>query len=48
MSKMPNAKMGVSYTWGGIGYLFEKSIVDLNYNGASDEKNDRKSDGLLR
>ncbi|MDY7393979.1 alkaline phosphatase [Aureibaculum sp. 2210JD6-5] len=36
--QMPNAKVGVSYTWGGIGYLFEKSIVDLNYNGSSDEK----------
>ncbi|WP_117883627.1 alkaline phosphatase [Aureibaculum luteum] len=36
--QLPNAKMGVSYTWNGIGYLFEKSIVDLNYNGASDEK----------
>ena len=36
--QMPNARMGVSYTWGGIGYLFEKSIVDLNYNGTSDEK----------
>lgn len=41
--QMPNAKMGVSYTWGGIGYLFEKSIVDLNYNGASDEKTIEKA-----
>lgn len=41
--QLPNEKMGVSYTWGGIGYLFEKSIVDLNYNGASDEKTIEKA-----
>lgn len=32
----PNAKMGVSYTWGGIGYLFEKNLVDLDFNGKGD------------
>jgi len=36
-AQMPNAKKGVAYSWGGIGYLFEKSLVDLDYNGASDE-----------
>jgi len=41
--QMPNAKMGVSYTWGGIGYLFEKSIVDLNFNGSSDDKTIEKA-----
>lgn len=41
--QMPNERMGVSYTWGGIGYLFEKSIVDLNYNGLSDEKTIEKA-----
>lgn len=32
----PNAKMGVSYTWGGIGYLFEKNLVNLDFNGKGD------------
>lgn len=35
--QMPDAKKGVSYAWGGIGYLFEKNIVDLDYNGESEE-----------
>ena len=34
--QLPNEKKGVVYTWSGIGYLFEKSLVDLNYNGKSD------------
>ena len=34
--QMPNAKKGVSYTWPGIGYLFEKSLVDLDFNGKED------------
>lgn len=34
--QLPNEKKGVAYTWSGIGYLFEKSLVDLNYNGKSD------------
>nr|WP_298416104.1 alkaline phosphatase [uncultured Halomonas sp.] len=33
----PEAKKGVSYTWEGIGYLFEKPWVDLDYNGHSEE-----------
>ncbi|MBC6999056.1 alkaline phosphatase [Cytophaga sp. FL35] len=36
--QLPNAKKGVSYTWGGIGYLFEKNMVDLDYNGPEDEE----------
>ena len=36
--QLPNAKTGVSYTWGGIGYLFEKSLVDLDFNGKTDEE----------
>ncbi|NND78489.1 MAG: alkaline phosphatase [Maribacter sp.] len=35
--QMPEAKMGVSYKWGGIGYLFEKNMVDLDFNGDTDE-----------
>ena len=35
-NQLPNEKKGVAYTWSGIGYLFEKSLVDLNYNGKSD------------
>jgi len=37
-TQMPNAKKGVSYSWGGIGYLFEKSLVDLDFNGKTDEE----------
>ena len=37
-NQMPNAKMGVSYTWGGIGYLFEKKLVDLDFNGKEDSE----------
>lgn len=36
--QIPDTKKGVSYTWGGIGYLFEKEIVDLDFNGKSDEE----------
>ena len=35
--QLPDAKKGVSYKWGGIGYLFEKNIVDLDFNGETDE-----------
>ena len=35
--QLPNEKTGASYTWGGIGYLFEKDIVDLDFNGKTDE-----------
>lgn len=35
--QLPDAKKGVSYTWPGIGHLFEKNLVDLDYNGKSDE-----------
>ena len=35
--QMPEAKKGVSYKWGGIGYLFEKNMVDLDFNGETDE-----------
>lgn len=41
--KFPEAKMGVSYTWGGIGYLFEKDLVDLDFNGAGDEESVEKA-----
>lgn len=36
--QLPNTKTGVSYTWGGIGYLFEKSLVDLDVNGKTDKE----------
>jgi len=36
--QVPNEKKGVIYTWGGIGYLFEKNMVDMDVNGASDEE----------
>jgi len=34
--QMPNAKKGVSYHWDGIGYLFEKDLVDLDFKGSSE------------
>ncbi|WOD42684.1 alkaline phosphatase [Hwangdonia lutea] len=37
-AQSPEAKKGVSYTWGGIGYLFEKGMVDLDFNGPTDEE----------
>lgn len=39
----PEAIKGVSYTWEGIGYLFEKPWVDLDYNGYSEEKTMEKA-----
>jgi len=41
--QMPKAKMGVSYTWGGIGYLFEKKLVDLDFNGKEDPETTEKA-----
>ena len=35
--QLPGLKKGVSYNWGGIGYLFEKSLVDLDFNGNTSE-----------
>ena len=35
--QIPTAKKGVSYTWPGIGYLFEKNMIDLDFNGQTDE-----------
>lgn len=37
-TQVPNEKKGVIYTWGGIGYLFEKNMVDMDVNGASDQE----------
>ncbi|MCE7992703.1 MAG: alkaline phosphatase [Roseivirga sp.] len=41
--QLPGEKKGVSYTWGGIGYLFEKSLVDLDHNGGSDKETTDKA-----
>ena len=41
--QIPTAKKGVSYKWGGIGYLFEKKMVDLDFNGESDESSADKA-----
>ncbi|OIQ38412.1 MAG: alkaline phosphatase [Bacteroidetes bacterium MedPE-SWsnd-G1] len=42
-AQMPNAKKGVAYSWGGIQYLFERDMVDLDYNGKSDEETMNKA-----
>ena len=34
--QLPDEKMGVSYNWEGIGYLFEKNLVDLDVRGETD------------
>lgn len=34
----PDARKGVAYTWDGIGYLFERSWVDLDFHGYNEEK----------
>ncbi|MGC3873227.1 alkaline phosphatase family protein [Halomonas sp. GXIMD04776] len=39
----PEAAKGVSYTWEGIGHLFEEPWVDLDYNGYSEEKTMEKA-----
>lgn len=41
--QMPEAKMGVSYSWDGIGYLFEKNMVDLDFNGKTDKETAEKA-----
>jgi predicted AlkP superfamily pyrophosphatase or phosphodiesterase len=41
--QLPEAKKGVVYTWGGIGYLFEKSMVDIDYNGKTDVDTAKKA-----
>lgn len=33
----PQAKKGVAYVWSGIGYLFEKEYVDMDFNGERPE-----------
>ncbi len=33
----PKAKIGVAYVWEGIGYLFEKEYVDMDFNGKRPE-----------
>ncbi len=37
-SQMPKEKKGASYAWGGIRNVFERDLVDLDYNGSTDEK----------
>ncbi len=41
--QIQGAKKRISYTWEGIGYLFEKNIVDLDFNGESDEATAEKA-----
>lgn len=41
--QLTEEQMGVSYTWEGIGYLFEKKLVDLDYNGKTDEETAEKA-----
>jgi len=35
-AQLPDEKMGAVYTWDGIGYLFEKPLMDLDHNGKDD------------
>ena len=41
--QLPEAKKGVAYSWDGIGYLFEKNMVDLDFNGDTDEATAEKA-----
>lgn len=34
---MPNAKTAAIYSWGGIGYLFDKEVVDFNFHSEGNE-----------
>jgi predicted AlkP superfamily pyrophosphatase or phosphodiesterase len=47
-NQLPKAKKGVAYTWEGIGYLFENSLVDMNYNGKSDSETLEKALEFLK
>jgi len=42
-AQLPTAKKGVAYSWGGIGYLFEKNMVDLDFNGREDPETVEKA-----
>ncbi len=42
-AQIPNAKKGVAYSWPGIQYLFEKEMVDLDFNGKTDEETTNKA-----
>ena len=41
--QLPEAKKGVVYTWDGIGYLFEKNMVDIDFNGKTDVETTEKA-----
>lgn len=34
--QLPDEKKGAVYTWGGIGYLFEKPLMDIDHHGETD------------
>jgi len=41
--QLPDEKIGVSYKWGGIKYLFERTMVDLDFNGKTDKETVEKA-----
>jgi arylsulfatase A-like enzyme len=48
-AQFPEEKKGASYTWGGIKYLFERTMTDLDFNGKTEEKTAEKAiDFILR
>ncbi len=45
--QLPSLKKGASYNWDGIAYLFEKSLVDLDFNGETLESTTNKALGFI-
>tara|TARA_R100001369_G_scaffold29172_4_gene52732 strand:- start:221762 stop:222685 length:924 start_codon:yes stop_codon:yes gene_type:complete len=46
-TQLPKAKKGAIYTWGGIRNLFERALVDLDYNGETDTKTIEKATSFI-
>ena len=46
-TQLPKAKKGAIYTWGGIRDLFERELVDLDYNGETDTKTMEKATSFI-
>jgi len=46
-TQMPKAKKGAIYTWGGIRNLFERELVDLDYNAETDTKTIEKATSFI-
>ncbi|WP_034918651.1 alkaline phosphatase [Gillisia sp. CAL575] len=46
-TQLPKEKTGAIYTWGGIRNLFERELVELDYNGETDTKTVEKATSFI-